>query len=300
MNNPSGIIIIDKPTGITSHNCISKLRWLLKQKKIGHCGTLDPMASGILPIMIGSAVKASEYLVDHDKRYYAGIKLGITTDTQDITGTILSKTDKPLPTFEEFARVAKSFEGEIMQTPPMYSALKVGGVKLYDLAREGVTIEREARKVKIYSCNPIEKDGEFYLDVKCSRGTYIRTLCADIGEKLGCGACMCSLDRTEVDVFTKQDAIVFDNLNHMSVEEILSHLIPIEKMFMNLPEARMDDFFNRLYYHGEKIRLGKLRGINGEAGDIFRVYDQNGFYSIGEIVTDGEGKKYFRQKKLFR
>ncbi|MBR5277978.1 MAG: tRNA pseudouridine(55) synthase TruB [Clostridia bacterium] len=300
MNNPSGIIIIDKPTGITSHNCISKLRWLLKQKKIGHCGTLDPMASGILPIMIGSAVKASEYLVDHDKRYYAGIKLGITTDTQDVTGSVLSQTDKPLPSFEEFARVAKSFEGEIMQTPPMYSALKVGGVKLYDLAREGVTIEREARKVTIYSCNPIEKDGEFYLDVKCSRGTYIRTLCADIGEKLGCGACMCSLDRTEVDVFTKQDAIVFDNLNDMSVEEILSHLIPVEKMFMHLPEARMDEFFNRLYYHGEKIRLGKLRGINGEVGDIFRVYDENGFYSIGEIVADGEGKKYFRQKKLFR
>lgn len=300
MNNPSGIIIIDKPTGITSHNCISKLRWLLKQKKIGHCGTLDPMASGILPIMIGSAVKASEYLVDHDKRYYAGIKLGITTDTQDVTGSVLSQTDKPLPSFEEFARAAKSFEGEIMQTPPMYSALKVGGVKLYDLAREGVTIEREARKVTIYSCNPIEKDGEFYLDVKCSRGTYIRTLCADIGEKLGCGACMCSLDRTEVDVFTKQDAIVFDNLNDMSVEEILSHLIPVEKMFMHLPEARMDEFFNRLYYHGEKIRLGKLRGINGEVGDIFRVYDENGFYSIGEIVADGEGKKYFRQKKLFR
>ena len=300
MNNPSGIIIIDKPTGITSHNCISKLRWLLKQKKIGHCGTLDPMASGILPIMIGSAVKASEYLVDHDKRYYAGIKLGITTDTQDVTGSVLSQTDKSLPSFEEFARAAKSFEGEIMQTPPMYSALKVGGVKLYDLAREGVTIEREARKVTIYSCNPIEKDGEFYLDVKCSRGTYIRTLCADIGEKLGCGACMCSLDRTEVDVFTKQDAIVFDNLNDMSVEEILSHLIPVEKMFMHLPEARMDEFFNRLYYHGEKIRLGKLRGINGEVGDIFRVYDENGFYSIGEIVADGEGKKYFRQKKLFR
>ena len=300
MNNPSGIIIIDKPTGITSHNCISKLRWLLKQKKIGHCGTLDPMASGILPIMVGSAVKASEYLVDHDKRYYAGIKLGITTDTQDVTGSVLSQTDKPLPSFEEFARVAKSFEGEIMQTPPMYSALKVGGVKLYDLAREGVTIEREARKVTIYSCNPIEKDREFYLDVKCSRGTYIRTLCADIGEKLGCGACMCSLDRTEVDVFTKRDAIVFDNLNDMSVEEILSHLIPVEKMFMHLPEARMDEFFNRLYYHGEKIRLGKLRGINGEVGDIFRVYDENGFYSIGEIVADGEGKKYFRQKKLFR
>ncbi len=300
MNNPSGIIIIDKPTGITSHNCISKLRWLLKQRKIGHCGTLDPMASGILPIMIGSAVKASEYLVDHDKRYFAGIRLGITTDTEDITGNVLTRHQGTLPSFEEFSAVAKSFEGEILQTPPMYSALKVDGVKLYDLAREGVTIERKPRRVTIYSCNPIERNGEFFLDVKCSRGTYIRTLCADIGEKLGCGGCMCSLDRTEVDVFGKEDAIVFDDLNGMTPEEILSHLIPVERMFMHLPEARMDAFFNRLYYHGEKIRLGKLKGIYGEVGDIFRVYDDEGFYSIGEIIMGNDGKKYFHQKKLFR
>ncbi len=298
MNN-SGIIIIQKPVGITSHNCISKLRYLLKQRKIGHCGTLDPMASGILPIMIGSAVKASEYLVDHDKRYFAGIKLGISTDTEDISGNIIKKHEGALPSFEEFSEVAKSFVGEIMQVPPMYSALKVGGVKLYDLAREGVTIERQARKVKIYSCIPSQKDGEFFLDVECSRGTYIRTLCADIGEKLGCGACMCSLDRTEVGVFKREDAIVFDDLNHMTPEEILSHLIPIEKMFLHLREARMDEFFNRLYFHGEKIKLGKLRGINGEVGEMFRVYDKDGFYSLGEIV-ESDGIKYFRQKKLFR
>lgn len=296
--NKSGIIIIDKPTGITSHNCISKLRYLLKQRKIGHCGTLDPMASGILPIMIGSAVKASEYLMDHDKRYFAGIKLGVSTDTQDITGNILSQHGGKLPSFDEFSKAAKSFEGEIMQVPPMYSALKVDGVKLYDLAREGVTIERKARKVNIYSCQPVEQDGEFFLDVSCSKGTYIRTLCADIGEKLGCGACMSSLRRTEVDVFKTEDAIVFDDLNNMTPEEILSHLIPTEKMFMHLPEARMDQFFNRLYYHGEKIRLGKLKGIYGEVGDLFRVYDDNGFYSLGEI-TEIDGKKYFYQKKLF-
>ncbi len=295
----SGIIIIHKPKGITSHNCISKLRYLLKQRKIGHCGTLDPMASGILPIMIGSAVKASEYLVDHDKRYFAGIKLGISTDTEDISGNIIKKHEGPLPSFQEFAKIAKSFEGEIMQVPPMYSALKVGGVKLYDLAREGVTIERQARKVTIYSCDPIEKDGEFFLDVKCSKGTYIRTLCADIGEKLGCGGCMSSLERTEVDVFKKEDAIVFDDLNDMTPDEILSHLIPVEKMFMHLREARMDEFFNRLYFHGEKIKLGKLKGINGEVGELFRVYGKEGFYSLGEIV-ESDGIKYFRQKKLFR
>lgn len=299
MNTPCGIIIINKPGGITSHNCISKLRWLLKERKIGHCGTLDPIASGVLPIMIGNAVKASEYLVDHDKRYFAGIKLGITTTTEDITGEITTEFKGELPSFEEFARVAKSFEGEIMQVPPMYSALKVGGVKLLDLAREGVTIERKARKVNIYSCEPLEKDGEFFLDVSCSRGTYIRTLCADIGEKLGCGAVMSSLSRTEVGVFKQEDAIIFDDLNDMTREEILSHLIPVEKMFMHLPEARMDAFFNRLYFHGEKIKLGKLRKIHGEVGDLFRVYDDEGFYSLGEIV-ESEGIKYFRQKKLFR
>ncbi len=299
MNTPCGIIIINKPSGITSHNCISKLRWLLKERKIGHCGTLDPIASGVLPIMIGNAVKASEYLVDHEKRYFAGIKLGITTTTEDITGEVTSEHKGDLPSFEEFARVAKSFEGEIMQVPPMYSALKVGGVKLLDLAREGVTIQRNARKVNIYACNPLEKDGEFFLDVSCSRGTYIRTLCADIGEKLGCGGVMSSLSRTEVGVFKEEDAIIFDDLNDMTREEILSHLIPVEKMFMHLPEARMDAFFNRLYFHGEKIKLGKLRKIHGEVGDLFRVYDDEGFYSLGEIV-ESDGIKYFRQKKLFR
>lgn len=299
MNTPSGIIIIHKPVGITSHNCISKLRYLLKQRKIGHCGTLDPMASGILPIMVGSAVKASEYLMDHDKRYFAGIKLGVTTDTEDITGNIITEFKGTLPSFREFAQAAKSFEGEIMQIPPMYSALKVGGVKLYDLAREGITVEREARKVSIYSCEPVERNGKFFLDVKCSKGTYIRTLCADIGQKLGCGAVMSSLERTEVDVFKKEDAIIFDDLNDMSADEILSHLIPVEKMFMHLPEARMDPFFNRLYSHGERIKLGKLRGIHGEAGDLFRVYDENGFYSLGEIC-ERDGVKYFYQKKIFK
>lgn len=299
MSEPSGIIIIDKPVGITSHNCISKLRYLLKQRRIGHCGTLDPMASGVLPIMVGNAVKASEYLVDHDKHYFAGIELGITSATEDILGDILTQHIGILPSFEEFSAVAKSFEGEIMQTPPMYSALKVGGVKLLDLAREGVTVERNARKVNIYSCIPSQKEGEFFLDVHCSRGTYIRTLCADIGAKLGCGAVMSSLERTEVGVFKREDAIPFDSLNDMSVDEILSHLIPVEKMFMHLSEARLDPFFNRLYSHGERIKVGKLRGINGEAGKLYRIYDENGFYSLGEIM-ETDGVKYFHQKKLFR
>ncbi len=298
MNNPSGILIIDKPTGITSHTCISKLRYLLKERKIGHCGTLDPMASGVLPIMVGSAVKASEFLVEHDKRYFAGIKLGIETTTEDTTGEIISQYDGELPSFERFSEVARSFKGEILQTPPMYSALKVGGVKLLDLAREGVTVERQARKVTIDSIEPSEKDGEFYLDVECSRGTYIRTLCADIGRALGCGGCMSSLTRERVGCFDRKDAIVFDDLNDMTREEIISRLIPIENMFLRFPEARMDAFFTRLFRHGEKIKLKKLRGIHGEVGDIFRVYDGNEFVALGEI-TEIDGVTHFYQKKCF-
>ena len=202
------------------------------------------------------------------------------------------------PSEAQVLEAVSGFVGTSMQTPPMYSALKVGGVKLLDLAREGITVDRKARKVNIYSCTPIEREGEFFLDVHCSRGTYIRTLCADIGEKLGCGAVMSSLERSEVGVFKREDAIVFDELNNMTVDEILSHLIPVERMFEHLKPARMDEFFNRLFRQGQKIKLSKLRGIYGEVGELFRVYDENGFYALGEIC-EIDGVKYFYQKKLF-
>ncbi len=294
----SGILVIDKPAGITSHNVIGKIRYLLGERKIGHCGTLDPMARGILPVMIGTAVKASEYLVDHDKRYFAGIKLGVSTDTQDLTGTVLETFEGELPDFDTFSRIAKSFEGEIMQTPPMYSALKVGGIKLLDLAREGVTVERKARKITVYSCDPIQTSDGLFLDVKCSRGTYIRTLCADIGDALGCHAAMSSLDRTEVGAFSKQDSIPFDDLNGMTREEIIERIIPIEKMFLHLHEIRLDAFYHRLYQHGEKIRTSKLRGVNREKGTLWRVYDEERFHSLGEI-TEIDGRDCFFMKKLF-
>ncbi|MBO4453107.1 MAG: tRNA pseudouridine(55) synthase TruB [Clostridia bacterium] len=293
------ILVIDKPKGITSHMVISKLRYLLGERQIGHCGTLDPMASGILPIMLGTAVKASEYLVDHDKRYIAGIKLGLSTDTQDTTGNVIARYEGELPGIEELREAAKEFTGVIMQTPPMYSALKVGGVKLLELAREGITVERKAREVNIYSCDVFEEGGEFFLDVRCSRGTYIRTLCSDIGDRLGCGAAMCSLRRTEVGGFTLEDSIEFDSLNGMTKDGILDRAIPVEKMFLHLPEAKLQPFFDRLYANGEKILLKKLRKIQGEDGDLFRVCnDARGFYSLGEII-EKDGNKYFHLKKLF-
>lgn len=296
---PASVLVINKPSGITSHTVISKLRYLLQERKMGHCGTLDPMASGILPIMLGTAVKASEYLVDHDKRYYAGVTLGIKTDTQDSTGNVLYRHEGPLPSFEEFAEAAKRFTGDIMQTPPMYSALKVDGVKLLELAREGITVDRKPREVHIYSCECIQNGNGYFLDVKCSRGTYIRTLCADIGEALGCGAVMSSLVRTEVGGFTLEDALEFDSLNGMTREEILARAIPVERMFRHLPYAQLQPFFDRLYGNGEKLALKKLRGVHGENGQLFRVYnEERGFYSLGEIY-EYNGAQYFRLKKLF-
>ncbi len=295
----NGIIVIDKPSGITSHNVISKLRWLLDEQKIGHCGTLDPIASGVLPVMVGNAVRASEYLVDHDKRYFAGIELGYETDTEDITGNVLTRFDGKLPTFEEFAECVKSFEGRQYQTPPMYSALKVGGVKLVNLARDGITVDRKEREIFISEIEPFETEDGYFIDVKCSRGTYIRTLCADIGRKLGCFGVMSSLVRTEVGQFKQSDAVKYDDLCNMTREEICNRLIPTDTLFKNLPEARADAFFTKLYVNGEKIRLGKLRGIYGEVGDEFRFYVGDEFNSIGEIILGNDGKKYFTRKKKF-
>lgn len=293
-----GILVVFKPEGITSHCVISKLRYLLQERQIGHCGTLDPMASGVLPVMIGSAVKASDYLVEHDKCYTAGITLGITTDTQDTTGKVISRYEGRLPGFEEFRSAAEAFQGEIMQTPPMYSALKVGGVKLLDYAREGITVERNSRAVTIHSIHAFERDGGYYLDVHCSRGTYIRTLCEDIGRALGCGGCMSSLVRTRVGRFRSEDSVFFDDLNGMTVPEIKQKMIPVEDLFMQLPAGRLEPFYEHLYRNGEKIKTKKLRGIDGEPGTEYRIYNENGFYSVG-IITEKDGITYFGKKKLF-
>ena len=208
----NGILIVDKPVGITSQIVIGRMRTVTGVRKIGHAGTLDPLASGVLPVMIGNATKACEYLMDHDKVYVASVKLGITTDTEDITGEVLTRHRGALPSFEAFAQAAQSFVGEIQQVPPMYSALKKDGMKLVDLARMGVTVEREARTVTVHSIQAYEENGEFFLKVHCSRGTYIRTLCADIGRMLGCGACMASLRRCRVGQFDEIESLPLDVL----------------------------------------------------------------------------------------
>ncbi len=279
----NGIIVVDKPVGVTSQVVISRLRKVTGIRRIGHCGTLDPLASGVLPVMIGNATKACEYLMDHDKVYVASVKLGITTDTEDITGEILTRHEGPLPSFEAFSQAAQSFVGEIQQVPPMYSALKKDGMKLVDLARMGVTVEREARTVTIHSIEAYEKKGEFFLQVHCSRGTYIRTLCADIGRALGCGACMASLRRTRVGQFSQEQSIPLDEVREYTPKQVEARLIPVETVFAHYPEAKLPAFFAGLYAHGEKIQIKKIK-LNGQAGDRFRVYTPDGRFTIGEIM----------------
>lgn len=272
-----GILVVFKPEGITSHCVISKLRYLLQERQIGHCGTLDPMASGVLPVMIGSAVKASDYLVEHDKCYTAGITLGITTDTQDTTGKVIFRYEGRLPEFEEFRSAAEAFQGEIMQTPPMYSALKVGGVKLLDYAREGITVERNSRAVTIHSIHAFERDGGYYLDVHCSRGTYIRTLCEDIGRALGCGGCMSSLRRTAAGDFSVSQAYTIDEVVAAAAAgEAGKLLLPTDSMFAALPRCTAGAQDERRIKNGNEIKTPAL------ADGDYRVYSDSGeFLMLG-------------------
>lgn len=282
--NVTGIFVVDKPVGAPSQAAITQLRRTFDLKRVGHCGTLDPLASGVLPVMLGSATRVCDLLMDHEKTYTAGIRLGLTTDSQDVTGEVLSRYDGTLPSFEQFRAVAEQFLGEIEQVPPMYSALKKNGQKLVDLARKGVVIEREPRKVFIRSIRAYEEDGAFKLDVCCSRGTYIRTLCADIGEKLGCGACMESLRRTSVGQFDLSQAVTLEELRSMTAEQAAEKIIPVDKVFSDLPAFRLPAFYEKLYRNGERIAVKKI-GMHAMPGEKFRLYGEDGFYAIGEVRT---------------
>ena len=296
--NISGIFVIDKPVGAPSQAAITQLRRTFDLKRVGHCGTLDPLASGVLPVMLGTATRVCDLLMDHEKTYTATIRLGLVTDSQDVTGEVLQTYEGALPSFEEFRDAAETFSGEIEQIPPMYSALKKNGQKLVDLARKGVVIEREPRKVFIRSIRAYEEDGAYKLDVCCSRGTYIRTLCADIGEKLGCGACMEQLRRTSVGRFDLSQAVSLEELRAMTAEQAAEHVIPVEQVFSDLPALRLPAFFERLYRNGERISLRKI-GLHALAGDRFRLYGEDGFYAIGE-VREQDGEKKLCPGILFR
>ena len=294
-----GVILVNKHKGVTSHDIVFKIRRLFGTKKVGHTGTLDPLATGVLPVLVGRAAKAAEYLLSENKKYIAKLKLGVTTDTEDITGTILSKTDT-LPTKSEFFDACRQFVGEIQQVPPMYSALKVNGEKLVDLARRGIEIEREARKITVYSLEPEvinEAEGLYRISVACSKGTYIRTLCKDIGERLGCGATMTELIRTESGTFNINDSYTIAELEEMDLEKRLSLLTPVESLFTEAPAVTLPDFYAKLCRSGCEIYQSKIK-TNFALGTFVRICDKNGFFALGQ-VKDYEGGSAIKSLKLF-
>ena len=294
-----GVILVNKHKGVTSHDIVFKIRRLFGTKKVGHTGTLDPLATGTLPVLIGRAAKAAEYLLSENKEYVAELKLGITTDTEDITGKELSRCDT-LPSKEQFFEKCREFVGNIKQIPPMYSALKVNGEKLVDLARKGIEVERQSRDITVYSIEPqviSESDGKYKITVSCSKGTYIRTLCADIGAALGCGATMTELCRTKSGDFKIEDSYTIDELEKMSIEERQDLLKPTESLFEEAEAVMLPPFYAKLCRSGCEIYQKKI-GTNLKMGAYVRMYDENGFFALGQ-VREYENGSAVKAIKLF-
>ncbi|MFC2582802.1 MAG: tRNA pseudouridine(55) synthase TruB [Lachnoanaerobaculum saburreum] len=265
----NGIINIFKEKGFTSHDVVAKMRGILKQKKMGHSGTLDPDATGVLPVLLGNATVLSDMLTDKSKEYEAVMLLGVSTDTQDITGKILEKRDTSNLNKDTVKEIILSFLGEYMQLPPMYSALKVGGKKLVDLAREGKEVKREPRAVYIFDINIMDISlPKVKFKAKVSKGTYIRTLCHDIGEKLSVGGCMESLIRTRVDRFYINDAITLKQVEE-NRECIKKNILSVEEYFSFLPKINTSPEFDKYLHNGNKLKLDK----KPENSELYRLYD---------------------------
>ncbi len=295
-----GVLVLHKQSGCTSHDMVNMIRKIYKTRQVGHTGTLDPLATGVLPILIGRATKASEYLVCNSKKYRALMRLGITTDTEDITGNILTKTSD-IPCSNDVIRACTSFVGTVMQIPPMYSAIKINGKKLVDLARAGETIERKERQIEIFSiqCTPTDNARDYIIEVHCSAGTYIRTLCADIGRALGCGAVMAELVRTESGNFKLDDALTIEHVADFSDEERASVLKPIETLFLSLREVKLHPFYEKLFRNGCEIYQNKIKTFfNPE--ELLRVYDSTGaFFALGKVLEYPQGSAIKSQKLFF-
>ena len=299
LNEPCGVLIINKPQGPTSHDIVNKVRRLYSTKKVGHTGTLDPMATGVLVVLIGRAAKACEYSLSDRKIYTATLRLGIETDTEDTTGNILK--EYPVTVNEKDVKdVLSGFKGRIKQTPPMYSALKVGGKKLCDIAREGGTVEREAREIEVYSISAEHIEGNDYkLEVECSAGTYIRTLCADIGKALGCGGAMASLERSAACGFPISEAHTIDEIEQLSVDERLTLLRPFEEIFNDLDSVKLPAFYEKLFRSGCEIYIKKAKLPEYPIGTRLRVLDSTGgFFALGE-VREYENGLAVKSIKLF-
>ena len=268
---PSGILIVDKPEGWTSMDVCAKLRGIFHEKRVGHGGTLDPMATGVLPVFVGRATRAVEFAEKSDKEYIAGLKLGVVTNTQDISGQVLEQ--RPVGAAPERLEGAlEGFRGDILQVPPMYSAIKIGGKKLYELARKGREVERPARPVTIKALELLEQTGEdlYTLRVRCSKGTYVRTLCHDIGRALGCGGCMASLRRVEAAGFTLERAVTLDEVQGSPDPAAL--LRPVDSLFSDRERLSVPADVER------QLRNGMTVIRPGLAPGEYRVYAQEGVF----------------------
>lgn len=274
----NGIILVDKPRDWTSHDVVGKLRGVLHERRIGHSGTLDPMATGLLVVFVGRATRAVVFAEADSKEYIAGLRLGVSTDTQDTTGNVLT-TSEAKPTKQELEAALTGFTGDISQIPPMYSAIKVNGKKLYELARRGETVERKPRTVTISSLNIIgEENGDYILDVCCSKGTYIRTLCNDIGQALGYGGCMSSLRRTKAGAFSIEQAHTIQQIQAAAeTGELEKIILPVDTLFADKSALKANDVCEKKLRNGNAIKLNRADGV-------YRVYSETGeFLLLGEV-----------------
>ena len=294
----SGIINVYKEKGFTSFDVVAKLRGILKTKKIGHTGTLDPDAEGVLPVCIGRATKVCDILTDKDKVYEAVMLLGVETDTQDTSGEILKEL--PVTVSEECVKEAtRSFVGDYAQVPPMYSALKVNGKKLYELAREGKTVERKARNVQIFSIEILEMNlPRVRMSVHCSKGTYIRTLCHDIGQKLGCGGCMEKLLRTKVGVFELQDTLKLAEIDALAkAGDVEKKIISVDELFEDYTKVWTTPEFDVVVHNGNRVKKRMFQEKLLANTERLRVYDSKsefiGIYEFSKERGDFKPVKMF-------
>ena len=289
----NGIIVIRKEAGYTSHDVVAKMRGICKQKKIGHTGTLDPQATGVLPVCLGSGTRLCDMLTDKDKEYVAELRLGVETDTQDMTGQVLREAEVTV-TEEQVREAVLQFQGDYDQVPPMYSALKVDGKKLYELARAGKEVERRPRRVQIREIEILEMELPVVkMRVHCSKGTYIRTLCADIGSRLGCGGAMQSLVRTKVGQFTLEKAVTLQELETIRDEgKLESVLYPVDSAFSGCPALTVSRTFEKLVNNGNSILPAHTmeKKVCGE-GEWVRIYREDNSF-VGVYAYDAAKERY--------
>lgn len=288
----NGVINIFKNKGMSSFDVVRKVRKVAREKKVGHTGTLDPEATGVLPVCLGKGTKIIDYIMKAEKTYFVTFKLGIKTNTYDLEGEIIEEKDISNITEEETLKTINSFVGEYSQVPPMFSALKKDGVRLYDLARQGIEIEREGRLITIYDIKNIDISMPYVsMEVTCSKGTYIRSLCYDIGEKLNVGATMVELRRTKTSTFSEEDSINIEDLNE---ENINDYIISIEEALKMYPRIDVNKGYSRLFVNGVKVCDKRALKSKPELDRLYRVYDEEGrFIGLGR-----QDKSSFKIEKL--